>query len=64
MEHQHPSFADRIAELKKTASMLRDSAEAVAHCAEVVLAEAQHMEAAQSRFAARRPMARTQRASR
>ena len=64
MEHQHPSFGERIVELKKAASMLRDSAEAIAHVANVIMAEAQHMEAAQSRFSARRPLRPTQRASR
>ena len=64
MEHQHPSFAERIGELKKAASMLRDSAEAVAHVAKIVMAEAQHMDAAQSRFTARRATRSMQRASR
>lgn len=64
MEQTHPSFGERIAELKKTASMLHDSAQAIALAAEVVMAEAQHMEAAQKRFAERRPVRATQRASR
>jgi len=64
MDNQHPSFGDRIAELKKAANMLRDSAEAVARVADVVMAEAQHMEAAQSRFAARAPSHQRQTARR
>jgi ribosomal protein L17 len=42
----NPTFAERIATLKKMAKELQQ-------CAERVLAEAQRMEAAQSRFAQR-----------
>jgi hypothetical protein len=43
MDNQ-PSFAQRTAHLKETAHQLRSAAD-------VVLAEVQHMEAAQARFA-------------
>jgi hypothetical protein len=43
MDNQ-PSFAERTARLKETAHQLRSAAD-------IVLAEVQHMEAAQARFA-------------
>ncbi len=43
MDNQ-PSFAERTARLKETAHQLRGAAD-------IVLAEVQHMEAAQARFA-------------
>ena len=42
--HNQPNFAERTERLKKTAYLLREAAE-------TVLAEVQHMEAAQERFA-------------
>lgn len=51
------SFKERLALLRETAEQLR-------HAAEVVLAEAQHMEAAQLRFAARGDARHTHKASR
>lgn len=47
MENQQPSFAERTETLKRTAFALKEAAE-------TVLAEVQHMEAAQQRFAARK----------
>ena len=44
MENQQTSFAQRTKQLKDTAFQLKNAAE-------VVLAEVQHMEAAQERFA-------------
>ncbi len=46
MDNNQQSFAERTAKLKETAYLLKQ-------CAETVLAEVQHMEAAQERFAAR-----------
>jgi hypothetical protein len=59
-----PSFAERISEFENAAFRLRDTAAAIEKVAEIVLTEAQHMEAAQSRFAARQSARQTQRASR
>ncbi len=64
MDNNHPSFGDRIAELKKAANLLRDSAEAIGQVAEIVMSEAQRMQAAESRFAARKSSRETPRASR
>ena len=50
--------------IKERLALLRDTAEQLRHAAEVVLAEAQHMEAAQVRFAARGEARRTQKADR
>jgi hypothetical protein len=47
MDSTQPSFAERTANLRETAYRLKE-------CAETVLTEVQHMEAAQTRFAARR----------
>ena len=47
---------------KERTENLRDAAQQLRSIADVVLAEVQHMEAAQTRFAQRRP--RTQKASR
>ena len=44
MENQQPSFAQRTKQLKDIAFQLKNAAD-------VVLAEVQHMEAAQERFA-------------
>jgi len=52
-----PSFHERLA-------LMRETAEDLARAAEVVLAEAQHMEAAQKRFAARDGNRRTHKADR
>ena len=52
-----PSFEERLTLLRNTAEQLRTAAE-------VVLAEAQHMDAARLRFAARDDARRTQKASR
>ena len=46
MEHNPPSFGERTKRLKDAAEQLRT-------VADVVLAEVQHMEAAQTRFAQR-----------
>ena len=46
MENQQPSFAQRTAQLKEIAFQLKNAAD-------IVLAEVQHMEAAQERFAQR-----------
>lgn len=47
MEPNSPSFAERTETLRRTAFALKEAAE-------TVLAEVQHMEAAQQRFAARK----------
>ena len=47
MDPKEPTFAERTATLKETAV-------ALARAADIVLAEVQHMEAAQERFAARK----------
>jgi len=70
--NNHPSFVERIAELKARANELHVSARegvvnlrAITEAADVMLAEAQRMEAAQSRFSARKGDRRqTTRASR
>ena len=65
MENSKPSFEARIADLKRTAETLRDIGVSVASAAEVVMTEVLHMEAAQSRFNARKSERRqTTRASR
>lgn len=46
MEDKQPSFPERTETLRRTAFALREAAD-------IVLAEVQHMEAAQQRFAAR-----------
>lgn len=56
MADKQPNFAERTARLKETAYMLKQ-------CAETVLTEVQHMEAAQQRFSQRRS-SRTQKAGR
>jgi hypothetical protein len=60
----HPSFETRIADLKKAAAQLRDSAALIGTVAETVMSEVLHMEAAQTRFSARKEQRQTQRASR
>lgn len=52
-----PSFHERLALMRETAEDLR-------RAADIVLAEAQHMEAAEARFSARDQNRRTQKASR
>lgn len=47
MQDKQPSFAERTETLRRTAFALKEAAE-------TVLAEVQHMEAAQHRFAARK----------
>lgn len=68
--NNHPSFAERIAELKARANELHVSARegvvnlrAITEAADYMLAEAQRMEAAQQRFSARKGPRQTQRAS-
>jgi hypothetical protein len=76
MDNNHPSFAERIKLLKRCADRLHAlaggtlalTAPAIANdlldAAETVMTEVIHMEAAQKRFAARKPFRAKQTASR
>ena len=64
MENNHASFGARIADMKRAANMLHESARAIDEASEIIMREAQHMDAAHVRFAQRTQSRQRQTASR